>query len=195
MNFLDKRASVILLSIMTTLQGNASFAANPSVPPSGWLEAGSEPSDYEMIGDRATTYSGKASGCIRGGEKSRGFGTLMQMFRAENYRGKRVRMSAYAKSVNVQKWAGLWMRVDHDEKSVSFDNMRNRPLKGTTEWKKYEIVLDVPMEATKIAFGVLLNGQGTVWVDEFRFEEVPRSVPTTDTENTPKNPRNLSFEE
>lgn len=40
---------------------------------------------------------------------------------------------------------GLWFRVDGTTgKSLSFDNMQDRAVKGTTEWARYEIVLDVP---------------------------------------------------
>lgn len=174
------------------------FAAAKAVgTPTGWHEAGSDPGDYEMIIDHTVTYAGKGAGCIRSidKDKARGFGTMMQSFRADAYRGKRIRMSAYGKFTNIQHWAGLWMRVDVDDKAVSFDNMQNRPFKDTQNWKRYDIVLDVPPNATKIAFGVLLHGPGTVWVDNFHIEEVDTTVPTTDIENSAKNPRNLSFEE
>ena len=51
----------------------------------------------------------------------------------------------YVKSNEVEKYAGLWMRVDGQQNQVlSFDNMQNRPFRETTDWKKYEVVLDVP---------------------------------------------------
>lgn len=57
--------------------------------------------------------------------------------------------------------------------------MQGRPIKGTSGWKKYEIVLDVPNEASNIAFGALLNGTGQIWVDNVHFDIVGNSVPTT----------------
>ncbi|HNN93740.1 MAG TPA: hypothetical protein PKI03_15770 [Pseudomonadota bacterium] len=175
----------------------AAAQADPEVstPPPGWYDAGNDPGSYAMILDRSVSYKGKGAGCIRSVNKPRGFGTLMQDFRAEIYRGKRVRMSAYAKVSEVQKWAGLWMRVDVGNKSVCFDNMRTRPLKGSQPWKRYEIVLDVPLDATKIAFGVLLDGEGAVWVDEFQFEVVGKEIPVTGDEQIHKDPQNLNFEE
>ena len=55
----------------------------------------------------------------------------------------------------VKGWAGLWMRVDGKEKTgIAFDNMANRSIKGTTDWKTYEVVLDVPDDAEEIFFEV-----------------------------------------
>ena len=35
-----------------------------------------------------------------------------------------------------------------------------------SDWRKYDVVLDVPSEAQNIAFGVLLAGEGQVWTDD-----------------------------
>jgi len=39
------------------------------------------------------------------------------------------------------------------ETGVAFDNMQDRAIKGTTDWRRYEVVLDVPEDATGIAPG------------------------------------------
>src|SRR4029453_10374627 len=96
-----------------------------------------------------------------------------QQFAADDYRGKRVRMSAWVKAKDVDDWAALWMRVDGAKKSpLAFDNMGDRPIKGSADWKKYEIVLGVPEDAAQIAFGILMKGKGRVWGDDFKFEAV-----------------------
>lgn len=72
------------------------------------------------------------------------------------------------------------MRVDAaNHKTVSFDNMQQRPITGTSDWRSYTVVLDVPAESESISFGVLLAGTGKVWIDNVRFEEVDASVPVT----------------
>jgi len=126
---------------------------------------------------------------------SNGFGTVMQAFTPTKYLGKRVKMTAYVKSKDVTAWAGLWMRVDTDEEhSVNFDNMENRPIKGTTPWTRYSIVLDVPQDSIKLSYGALTIGEGEIWFDEFKFEIVDTSVPTTGTQpDALDKPRNNSF--
>jgi hypothetical protein len=180
--------------------------AADSEAPEGWFKAGSHPNDYDMGADTTAHHGGKASGFIKAKEDPKGFGTLMQMFRADNYRGKRLRLSGYVKSDQIDDWAGLWMRIDGKTKTLGFDNMEERAIKGTTDWKKYEIVLDVPKESVNIAFGILLQGKGQAWVDDFQFEVVGKDVPVThepfeadpfDKETEPvdqKEPVNLDFE-
>lgn len=164
--------------------------------PKGWVKAGSEPKKYEMRVDKGAGQDGKNVATIKSIEKKiTGFGTLMQNCLPDNYFGKRIRFSGYIKSLDVVNWSGLWLRVDEKDskKSLAFDNMQNRPIKGTTSWQKYEIVLDVPANASNIAYGALLAGTGQIWIDDLKFEIVDESVPTTGKK--PTEPRNLSFEE
>jgi hypothetical protein len=154
--------------------------------PAGWFLAGSKPASYETGTDAQAAYNGDPSVYLKSKEPVReGFGTLMQEFRANKYGGKRLRLSAFVKSEGVQEWAGLWMRVDKGNDPVAFDNMQNRPIKGTTDWQKYEVVLDVPQDATGIFFGVLLSGSGTVWLNNVKLEAVEADVPTTGQERAP----------
>ena len=117
-------------------------------------------------------------------------------------------MTAYVKTDGAEGWTGLWMRIDGKEKTgLAFDNMMGRPVKGTTEWKKYDVVLDVPDEAEEITFGYLVAGKGRGWVDDIAFEAVGKDVPTTGIEaqpmdrqgeiikGLPNEPKNLDFEQ
>ncbi len=75
--------------------------------------------------------------------------------------------------------------------------MLNRPIKGTTDWTKWEIVLDVPSNATDIAFGVLLEGTGQVCFDDVHFEvagPLTGNHGMTETK-LPAKPLNLDFEQ
>lgn len=121
----------------------------------------------------------------------------MQQFTAEQYLGKRVRLSGLVKSQNVTEWAGLWVRVDSGRGVVAFDNMQNRPIKGTTEWRYYEVVLDVPKDATGIALGILLTGPGEVWLNGANFNVVGPEVAVTASSSakTSDKPVNLDFDE
>jgi hypothetical protein len=166
-----------------------------------WFMAGSHPQDYELGIDHRVTYNGKNSGSIKSiVAEPGGFGTLMQMFKADAYRNKRMRFSAVVKSEGIEDWVGLWMRIDGPEQgeTLGFDNMQKRPIKGTTEWQKYEIVLDVPQESVAIAFGILLRGRGQAWLSDVHFEEVSPDVPVTALSKGSKfldRPGNLDFAE
>jgi hypothetical protein len=164
----------------------------------GWILAGDDTSEYAILADPSTKHAGRASGSLRAVvSKPRGFGTLMQSFWDGAYLGKRLRLTAFVKASAVDGWAGLWMRVDGaaGHPSLAFDNMQDRPITGTSDWTRYDVVLDVASEATNIAFGVLLHGAGQVWIDEVKLDVVDTTVPTTGTSRDGKRtPQNLDFE-
>lgn len=169
--------------------------------PSGWFQAGSKPDSYDMGIDIGAGRDGKNAATIKSRqEKINGFGTLMQECMPGNYLGRRVRMSAFVKSQDVENKAGLWLRVDEvgSKQPLAFDNMADRPIKGTTDWKKYEIVLDVPGNASNLAYGALLAGTGQIWFDDLKFEIVDSTISTTrglkQTDMRLNQPTNLDFE-
>jgi hypothetical protein len=182
-------------------------AADPGVwgePPAGWLAGNVEgaSADYVVGVDQLQMHTGKASAYIRAKtDAPQGFGALSQRFHAGSFQGKRVRLAGYLRVKSVAGWAGLWMHIDGADGNLQgFDNMEQRPVKGTSEWVRREVVLNVPADAFAIAIGALLVGPGQVWVDDFMVEVVGDDVPTTVAEETVAEdllnefPVNLNFE-
>jgi len=148
--------------------------------PNGWGGGSSHPEDYEIRLDRSVAHGGEASVRIRSiVDEPQDFATLTQGFQASDYLGQRLRLSGFVRAEHVEGWVGMWMRVDPRAGNVQhFDNMQNRPIQGTQDWQRYQIVLDVPLDSNLIYFGVLLHGKGTVWIDDFQLEVVGEDVPT-----------------
>ena len=142
-----------------------------------------EPKSYELYLDTSVKHSGNSSASLRSAAPvtKEGFAAVIQSITPDEFRGKRVRLSGYLKSEGVAQRAGLWLRIDAAEPGVmhAFDNMEDRPVKGTTDWKKYEIVLDVPEEAAEIVFGFILKGIGQVWADDIQLESVAKDTVKT----------------
>jgi hypothetical protein len=185
--------------------GKLSSDTEPTEPPpnseprNGWFLAGSNPEDYEVGIDQNQRFHGKRTRYIKSRKSSRGFGTVMQMFNANLYSGKRLMLAGNAQSAGVAQWAGFWMRVDGpNNKVLTFDNMADRPIGGTRGWTEYQVVLDVPDDSANIAFGLLLSGAGQVWMADIRLEIVSLNVPTTNIERVtvyPDKPVNLNVDE
>lgn len=199
--FLVPVVAVLLMSFGNRSEASSQAAANGV--PEGWVMTGSAPKDYQVsvLPEKREGNNVVLLESVANADPSK-FGTLSQYCSADQYLGKRVRMTGYLKSENVKNWAGMWFRVDDSKQkdiSLSFDNMSDRPIKNTTDWKKYEIVLDVPQEAGAMAFGVLLGGSGKVWISGISFEVVDQSVPTTnmvkERASLPQGPVNLDFAE
>jgi hypothetical protein len=166
----------------------------------GWWHAGSNPVGYLIGVDRAVKHGGRASARLKStGASPRGFGSLMQVWSAADYRGKRVRMSAWVKCENVVRRSGLWMRIDgpsgDPSKPLASDAMQGRGIVGTRDWQRYEIVLEVAPEAVDIAFGADLSGGGILWVDDVHLEEVGAPTAGPSTGGPGPRPKNLDFED
>ena len=188
--------------IVTTLAGagllllaQLAYAAVPQ----GWFANGENLSDYTVVTDKAVTYQGHPSVSVSAKKADpKGFGGLMQTISANDYKGKRLRLSAYLRTRDVVgdgvQGGHMWFRVDGpDRKMLGFDNLDSNPVRGNTEWTRYEIVLEVPTESVALAYGFFLNAGGTVWATNFKLEEVSDSVPAKNS--LPKRPTNLGFDQ
>jgi len=161
----------------------------------GWQKAGTDPAGYDV--GTETLASGTAA-YLQGLKPAEGgSGLLLQHFAADDYRGKRMRLTARLRCEDVSTMGAMWMRVDRAGKPLAFDNMMNRAFRGTAEWRECSIVLDVPEEADTILFGMGLSGPGTLWMDDVSFQEVGSDVPVTDLMQRPASagPQNLDFRE
>ncbi|GHU89116.1 hypothetical protein FACS1894155_05370 [Bacteroidia bacterium] len=94
---------------------------------------------------------------------------------SENYEGKKITLSGYIKTENITDgYAGLWMRIDPQ---IAFDNMQQNGVTGTTDWRKYEITLDMnPSRTQQIVFGGLLVGKGKMWLDDLKISIDGRNI-------------------
>ncbi len=168
----------------------------------GWFKAGNLPESYKMGIDTKVAKNGNQSAFIEStADKIDGFTTIMQSFNAKNYLGTKVKLTGYIKPENVTDWSGMWMRVDSRkvQESLSFDNMQDRPVTGTTDWIKCEITLDVPEESGAISFGALISGTGKIWFDNVTFEILDNATPIVVKDfpefRIPEKPVNLNFED
>ena len=190
------RTRFLQAALLTVLMAAAPAGAEPI---KGWFVTGSKPAEYDFGKEHVAGSAGAYSAFIHAKlAKPTGFGTLMQEIAADNYRGKRLRLSARLKSADANR-AQLWMRIDGPDrgKSLAFYNMDDRPVTGTTDWKRYEVVLDVADNAVGVAFGFFLDGKGETWADDFKLEVVDNSVPASAQLGSllAKDPANLNFDQ
>ncbi|MFC5681557.1 OmpH family outer membrane protein [Flavobacterium sp. MAHUQ-51] len=185
--------AVIVLVAMTTVLNAQNKGSYKQVL--DWNYWQPESPNYEMNSEKSAQFDSQDILTIKSVKSQiKDFGTLMKTIKSDSYLGKTLKMTAYVKSDKVKSWAGLWMRVDYYSTNVlAFDNMERRPIKGTNDWTKYEVVLFVPDEATSISYGVLLSGTGQIWFKDVKLEIVDDSVPETGP-NKGREHKILSFE-
>ena len=187
------------LMLLALLAVATPVCADPGFP-KGWGGGTSRPQDYEFGTAPADGATGKNAAYIKGkpGAAANAYFIMLQCIRADDYVGKRMRLSARLKTVD-SSGEQLFMRVDGPpaangelNKVLSFYNMSDRPIRGTTDWKNYYVVLDVPQSAAKICFGfILVGGKGEAWADDFSLDAVSKDIPLSTV--PPRSPFNLSF--
>lgn len=99
------------------------------------------------------------------------------------WRGRTVNLSAFIKTQGVDSegrgGAALVIRTDKvgwnraDGGVVGHNLMEVHRLKGDNDWQHVAIELKVPAAATLLRVGVMLQGGGTMWVDDLRAVLLP----------------------
>ncbi len=98
--------------------------------------------------------------------------------------GKRISVTFWLKTRDVRGWAGTFVIImGMDGRHLQYDDMSDRPVRGTTDWQQYEIVTDLPDEPCIIYFGPDLYGPGELWADDFQIDLAPSNEPITDDRN------------
>ncbi len=98
------------------------------------------------------------------------FGSFMQRCPAHFVAGRKLRLEGEISTRDIAQWAGLWFRVDGDkEYNLFFDNMSERPIRGTTPWTSYVIDADITQKPAWLNYGIVLVGKGTMWAANFRL--------------------------
>jgi hypothetical protein len=147
----------------------------------GWSFNSFHRSDYKISIDNRISQHGQKSALIESDSSTRReFSTLLQSFIKKEFKGKRIKMTGFIKSQGVNDTATMWLRVDDCDKimSTDFDNMMERPIVGTKDWTKCEIIFDVA-EKCVVFYGFIIIGTGKFWIDNVSFEIVDSSVGKT----------------
>lgn len=149
--------------------------------PLGWYRLGSSAAQYDVGRDVGAGRDGSAAAYLLSREPNEtDFVAIAQDLDATPYRGQRIRWSGWVRAWQVTGSALLWARVIGGGRALAFDNMTDRPVNSTTDWRNVSIVLDVAPTAEVITVGAILGGRGDMLADDLRFEVVDRTVPVTD---------------
>lgn len=148
-------------------------------PLEGWGKAGYNTEQYQTGFLTKLSTNGRHLGFIKAIDPGfRSFATLMRSANIEELRGKRIQLKIFIKTEKARS-VGAWFRVENDNKTLVLDNMSDRRITGTKDWKEVSLVLDIPDSAKSVSYGVLLEGSGQVWFETPTFHIVDQSVRTT----------------
>ena len=145
-------------------------------PPGWWFVQHAGETSFEFAIDDRVAKDGKRSLRIRRTGKQP-FGLVLQKIKADRFRGKRVRLTAFLRLENVEAYGHGALREISGATLMlrsggALDDMRDRPLRGTKPWTEVSVEISVPATATVVDFGATLSGSGTLWVDAVKLEAV-----------------------
>lgn len=88
--------------------------------------------------------------------------------------GKRIRVSAALKTRDAGP-CQLWVRADAGKDNpAAFTRLPWKEVpKGSKDWQRCSIEMDVPADTTSLIFGTACYGKGTTWVDAFSVDILP----------------------
>ncbi len=158
--------------------------------PTDWEISGWRNKRYEIGIDKGMFVDGQSVMTIKSkSKKVLGYGLVSKSLKANIYLNKRIRLTGYLKTKDVIGWSGFLLQIDDEIKKerLVYDNMSERDIEGTNDWKKYEVVLDVPSNATVINYGTMLAGGGQIWSYGINIEIVDTTVAVTGIDNQKKN--------
>lgn len=93
----------------------------------------------------------------------------MQTLSDQNYRNKRLHVSAMIKTMGVTQQAGLSVSVGSSEQATH----KETSILGNTDWMRYDLTFDVPDENhAPLSFGLTLQGRGQAWMQDVHLESV-----------------------
>lgn len=184
-------AALLALALVAVDAPDAAAAAVPLVNPGfestrpgigghpeGWTaiqHAGDESYDFAL--DSGHKHSGTQSVRIKriGPEP---YGTIMQVVDATALAGRTVRLSAWVRTDGIpasgRGGAGLVLTAMRGSSIIAHEFMKKSRLRGTGDWKRVSIELALPARTTRLEAGATLEGDGTVWIDDFELEVVER---------------------
>ncbi|MFT3908596.1 MAG: alpha/beta hydrolase [Ferruginibacter sp.] len=122
------------------------------------------------------------------------WGTLVRIFNAKKYAGKKFKIEAAIKVqlIDPNADAELWVRVDKENNKMGFFyNMMDKPIRSN-EWKVYNVSGRIDKGAEYLVFGGMYHRKGIFYFDEFhlyietekdKFEEIMLPISDFESDN------------
>jgi hypothetical protein len=140
---------------------------------------------FEFSLDNENKVSGDKSFCLKSSTlvDAKKFIPFSQIVPIEKKQLVRIAISANIKTKGLNGNAGLWCQIwDNNNKQIGFANLEQQGviISGTNEWKKYSLILTIDSNCKKLLLGGYLQGNGTIWYDDFSISEISFSeIPPT----------------
>ena len=132
----------------------------PGSPPSGWTVS---PPGEGTVAETMTEGCPEGARCGRLVRKDTGAGysAMVEVVRADAYRGKRIRLQGMLRMASGTGRTILYLQVNRSgSEHTSFTGQA-----AGAVWRKDELLADVPKDAETLQFGLVVAGPAEGWID------------------------------
>jgi RNA polymerase sigma factor (sigma-70 family) len=175
----EKLRAYVLMAGLPRYPQNLDWSAGTK----GWTFRAGPSENFDWGIDTNMVYQGKP--CFFLKTESWIKGVLQQAFEAYEYRGKRLRLSGFLKTEQVESsplWGSfkggitLGLQIEGINEKLRQVSAREHPLQGTHDWTRHELEVDVPQESISVEFGLVFTGRGQVWLSDVQLEVVDENA-------------------
>jgi hypothetical protein len=123
--------------------------------------------------DHKVAHSGTASAHLTVAKSTAHEVALLQPFRGESWRGKRVLLTGWVKTDLAGGEVGLVVITNNAGRYSIYCPTEQRVTKQTA-WQELSVVCDVPADTTLMSIGAWVrHGNGSLWLDDLAFGPAP----------------------
>ena len=160
-------------SVVLRNPGFEATTTGPRGDPEGWYSyqhAG--PLSYRYTSDPTQRKNGERSLHIENiGPEI--YGAVAQVVDVRAWNGKVVRLSAWVKTRDANdNGAVLTLLAMQRGATMAQNFMPDAPIKGSNDWKRYVITMELPMGTDRLEVGMMLRGKGSAWLDDVELDIV-----------------------
>jgi hypothetical protein len=147
---------------------NLNFEAGaPGAPPSGWTVS---PSGEGTVAETMTEGYPEGARCARlvRKDKGAGYSALVEVVRADAYRGKRIRLRGTLRTASGTGRTIFYLQVNRS-------GSEHTSLTGQgagAAWRRDELLTDVPNDAETLQFGLVVAGPAEGWIDTVEVQSL-----------------------
>jgi hypothetical protein len=166
-----------------------------AAPVTGWIFSQSAAGNYEEGAENAGTVRYVRPFLPR----PDGYAALTRTYSAGDLRGRRIRLAGWLKTEDAEKIEMVVSAMRGEEADIARLALGDGRMAGTLDWRRYEMVLDIPDGAERLVVGIQTTGKGTVWARDFSLEVVDGSVSVSASASRwtmpQRRPANTSFDQ
>lgn len=162
------RAAMIPDALQNT--GFEDSDASGRVP--GWPSVVHAGDSYLVGLDDSQAFAGESSLIIKNTGKP-SWGGAHQTIRAEHMAGREIEMTVRVKAANVSA-PGFYIALKATQMGRELDDIKTADsVRSDVDWKKISLRTMLPKETTHLEVSLILDGDGSVWVDDVHLDLLP----------------------